>query len=111
MSLIHLPVGVKFFPGPAALLVPTRFPSLLRCWWTPWSGSVPLCAVRASLETLLLVRSAPFGSLGLVGAWLGGRLDLRLLLAVALCLAVCATGRWLGPAECVDLGSCPPFMS
>ena len=40
----------------------------------PWSGSVPLCAVRALLETPLLVRSARFDTLGMVGAWMGDRL-------------------------------------
>ena len=94
-------------------LDPTRFPSLLRCWWKPWCVSVPLCAVRASLETPLLVRSATFGTLGMVSAWRGDRLGAPVAVGVTppcACLSVPLVAGW-ALRLCADLGSCPPFMS
>ena len=124
VALMPLTVVVKVVPGPAAL-VDARLWSSDRCVILSWSrglgspsgfqlvvgfGSVCLQACHGFLSPSPMSGPVPLAITLLVEAvvWFCTTLYRT---CIALYLTVCAPGRWLGPAVCADLGSCPPFMS
>ena len=84
-------------------LDPTLFPSLLRCWWKPWSGSVPLCAVRTSPWTYLSVPMVPGCALQCVRPWMRTLLfGLDLELGLPLETALSSSLRWVSLCSVFD---------
>ena len=119
MSLIPLPVGVKFFPGPAALL-DARADNRPGVSYGRGAGAWFLRVVNGYGSVLKSLSRFPVAF-----SWIRpGPLAITLLVeavvwfctslcrtCIALDLPVCAPGCWLCPAVCADMGSCPPFMS